>query len=121
MHPSPASEPGHYHLSVHTVSKLKGNSVLAMAAYRHAELFRANSVTHAAAYQRAQELGNDGKVFDYRRKIGVAWTAIMAPEFTPNELLDAQSQEHGGPSWRSGAVRVGPQALWPAGVLAHRH
>jgi hypothetical protein len=89
----PISEPGHYHLSVHTVSKLNGNSVVAMAAYRHAELFRSatNSVTHAAAYQRAQELGNDGKVFDYRRKIGVAWTGIMAPAPTPKELLDPQT------------------------------
>jgi hypothetical protein len=93
MRPTPAHEPGHYHLSVHTISKLKGDSVLAMAAYRHAELFRTdtNSVTHAAAYQRAQELGNDGKVFDYRRKIGVAWTGIMAPAHTPKELLDAQT------------------------------
>jgi hypothetical protein len=92
MHPSPANESGHYHLSVHTVSKLNGNSVLAMAAYRHAEMFRSeSSVTHAAAYQRAQELGNDGKVFDYRRKIGVAWTGIMAPDHTPQELLEAQT------------------------------
>lgn len=89
----PAFEAGHYHLSVHTISKLKGDSVLAMAAYRHAERFRApeNSLTHAAAYQRAQQLGNDGKVFDYRRKIGVAWTGILAPEHTPKELLDAQT------------------------------
>ncbi len=93
MQPSPASEPGHYHLSVHTISKLKGDSVLAMAAYRHAERFCAEpqSITHAAAYQRAQRLGNDGKVFDYRRKIGVAWTGIIAPDCTPKELLDAQT------------------------------
>jgi MobA/MobL family len=93
MHPSAAFEPGHYHLSVHTISKLKGDSVLAMAAYRHAEQFRQDnqSVTHAAAYQRAQQLGNDGKVFDYRRKIGVAWTGIIAPDHTPKQLLDAQT------------------------------
>jgi MobA/MobL family len=79
------------------VSKLKGGSVLAMAAYRHAARFEGhynqltNSVTHAAAYQRAQQLGTDGRVFDYRRKIGVAWTGILAPEHTPKELLDAQT------------------------------
>lgn len=89
----PPIEQGHYHLHVHTISKLKNQSALASAAYRRAERFEAQStsVTHAAAYQRAQQLGNDGQVFDYRRKIGVAWTGIMAPEFTPNELLDAQT------------------------------
>ncbi|MEQ1714312.1 MAG: MobA/MobL family protein, partial [Hyphomicrobium sp.] len=88
----PAAE-GHYHLHVHAISKLKGHSIQAAAAYRRAELFRAepNSITHAAAYQRAQQLGNDGKVFDYRRKIGVAWTCIIAPDCTPEELLDAQT------------------------------
>ena len=89
----PPTEQGHYHLHVHTISKLNNQSALAAAAYRRAERFESNttSVTHAAAYQRAQQLGNDGQVFDYRRKIGVAWTGIMAPEFTPKELLDAQT------------------------------
>ena len=66
---------------MHTISKLKNQSALAAAAYRRAERFEAHaaSVTHAAAYQRAQQLGNDGQVFDYRRKIGVAWTGILAP------------------------------------------
>ena len=58
-------EPGHFHLHVHTISKLKNQSVLAAAAYRHAERFE-QSVTHAAAYRRAQSLGNDGAVCDYR-------------------------------------------------------
>ncbi len=65
-----------------------------MSAYRHAERFSQeppqNTALHAAAYQRAQQLGNDGQVFDYRRKVGVAWTGIMAPACTPKELLDAQ-------------------------------
>lgn len=93
MHPSPHAADGHYHLHVHTISKLKGHSIQAAAAYRRAQVFRGNetSVTHAAAYQRAQELGNNGRVFDYRRKIGVAWTGIIAPEHTPKELLDAQT------------------------------
>jgi MobA/MobL family len=97
MLPPSAAADGHYHLHVHTVSKLKGGSVLAMAAYRHAARFEGhdntvtNSVTHAAAYQRAQQLGNNGRVFDYRRKIGVAWTGILAPDCTPKELLDAQT------------------------------
>jgi hypothetical protein len=88
---------GHYHLHVHPISKLKGHSIRAAAAYRRAERFAGTaedamqSVTHAAAYQRAQQLGNDGQVFDYRRKVGVAWTGIMAPEFTPKELLEAQT------------------------------
>lgn len=82
-------EQGHYHLHVHTLSKLKNQSTLAAAAYRRAERFE-QSVTHAAAYRRAQQLGNDGAVFDYRRKIGVAWTGILAPAFTPKALLDAQ-------------------------------
>lgn len=83
-------EQGHYHLHVHTISKLKNQSTLAAAAYRRAERFE-QSVTHAAAYQRAQKLGNDGAVFDYRRKIGVAWTGILAPAFTPKELRDPQT------------------------------
>lgn len=89
----PPTENGHYHLHVHTISKLKNQSALAAAAYRRGERLTtdATSVTHAAAYQRAQQLGNDGQVFDYRRKIGVAWTGIMAPAFTPKELLDAQT------------------------------
>lgn len=92
MHPSLARSSGHYHLSVHTISRLGGTSIQAMAAYRRAALFEAppSSVTHAAAYQRAQEMGNDGQVWDYRRKVGVAWTGILAPEFTPKELLDPQ-------------------------------
>lgn len=88
----PPTENGHYHLHVHTISKLKNQSALAAAAYRRGERLMAEaSVTHAAAYQRAQQLGNDGQVFDYRRKIGVAWTGIMAPAFTPKDLLDAQT------------------------------
>lgn len=83
-------EQGHYHLHVHTISKLKNQCTLAAAAYRRAERFE-QSVAHAAAYRRAQQLGNDGAVFDYRRKIGVAWTGILAPGFTPKELLDAQT------------------------------
>ncbi len=89
--PPPPTEQGHYHLHVHTISKLNNQSALAAAAYRRAERFEATSVTHAAAYQRAHQLGNDGQVFDYRRKIGVVWTGIMAPAFTPKELLDAQT------------------------------
>ena len=92
--PSPShSADGHYHLHVHTISKLKGHAIQAAAAYRRAELFHGSepSVTHAAAYRRAKELGNDGRVFDYRRKIGVAWTGIIAPEHTPKDLLDAQT------------------------------
>lgn len=85
------TENGHYHLHVHTISKLNNQSALAAAAYRRAERFEAVSVTHVAAYQRAQQIGNDGQVFDYRRKIGVAWTGIMAPALTPKELLDAQT------------------------------
>jgi hypothetical protein len=93
LKPPPPIATGHYHLHVHTISKLKGQSALAAAAYRHAELFtrEQHSVTHAAAYQRAQQLGNDGQVFDYRRKVGVTWTGIMAPQHTPAELLDAQT------------------------------
>ena len=87
---------GHYHLHVHTISKLKYQSALAAAAYRRGERFdrkepEPHSITHAAAYQRAQQLGNNGQVFDYRRKIGVAWTGILAPEVTRKELLDAQT------------------------------
>jgi hypothetical protein len=76
---------------------MKGNRILAAAAYRHAERFQSgdlqpeNSITHAAAYRRAQALGNDGQVFDYRRKVGVAWTGIFAPAHTPKDLLDAQT------------------------------
>jgi hypothetical protein len=72
MQPPSAATDGHYHLHVHTISKLKGHSVVAAAAYRHAERFEGqaqdvtNSLTRAAAYQRAQQLGNDGRVFDYR-------------------------------------------------------
>ena len=82
---------GHYHLHVHTISKLKGHNISAAVAYRRAEKIEQgenHSVVHAAAYRRAQKLGNDGQVFDYRRKMGVAWTGIMAPAHTPKELLD---------------------------------
>ena len=84
---------GHFHLHVHPISKLKGHNIRAAAAYRRAERFapEPQSVIHAAAYRRAQQLGNDGEVFDYRRKLGVAWTGIFAPEHTPAELRDAQT------------------------------
>ena len=80
-----------YHLSVHSVSRLGGGSVLAAAAYRRAELFDTRSVTAAAAYQRAQKFGNDGKVFDYRKKIGVEWAGILAPDHAPEWVYDAQT------------------------------
>ena len=89
-----SSAQGHYHLHLHAISKLNGQSGLAAAAYRRAERFERNethSVTHAAAYRRAQQLGNDGQVFDYRSKIGVAWTGIRAPSRTPPEFHNPQT------------------------------
>lgn len=91
---SAAHAQGHYHLHLHAISKLNGQSGLAAAAYRRAERFERNdthSVTHAAAYRRAQQLGNDGQVFDYRSKIGVAWTGIRAPSKTPGAYLEPQT------------------------------
>ena len=62
-----------YHLSIKIISRGKGRSAVAAAAYRAAEIINSeyNGVTH-----------------DYIRKGGVVHTEILLPEYAPREYTD---------------------------------
>ena len=62
-----------YHLSIKIISRGKGRSAVAAAAYRSAEIINSeyNGVTH-----------------DYTRKGGVVHTEILLPEYAPREYTD---------------------------------
>lgn len=62
-----------YHLSVKIVSRAEGRSVVGAAAYRSAEQIHDQRI---------------GLTFDYRRKGGVAYTEILAPEGAPAWVRD---------------------------------
>lgn len=90
MKKPPAS--GHYHLHIHPISKGSGHNIFASLAYGHGLAITASghdhSATAAAAYRRAQSLGSGEQVFDYRRKVGVQWTGIAAPDDAPDWARD---------------------------------
>ncbi|MDR1891487.1 MAG: MobA/MobL family protein [Oscillospiraceae bacterium] len=62
-----------YHLSIKIITRGKGKSAVAAAAYRAAELIRSEY---------------DGKTNDYTRKGGVVHTEILLPEHAPPEYAD---------------------------------
>ncbi|MDR2571258.1 MAG: MobA/MobL family protein [Oscillospiraceae bacterium] len=62
-----------YHLSIKIISRGKGKSAVAAAAYRAGELIKNKY---------------DGRVHDYTRKGGIAYTEIMLPDNAPSEYSD---------------------------------
>lgn len=83
-------EPGFYHLNLHNISRGNGRNVHAAWAYNHARRVTAPAVTAeaAAAYRHAWTSGNGDQVFDYRRKIGVTWSGVIAPDDAPEWMRD---------------------------------
>ena len=66
-----------YHLRAKIISRSKGQSTVAGAAYRSG----GHSATHAAAYRSGEKLLDErtGRTFDYGRKQGIVHTEIIAP------------------------------------------
>jgi ATP-dependent exoDNAse (exonuclease V) alpha subunit len=71
-----------YHLRAKIISRSKGQSTVAGAAYRSG----GHSATHAAAYRSGEKLRDErtGRTFDYGRKHGIVHTEILAPENAQN-------------------------------------
>lgn len=81
-----------YHVKVSTISRSRGRSVMASAAYRSGERLvrdHAPDLAASAAYRSGEAItGTSGDTFDYRRReAGVTHTEIMAPEGTPDWLV----------------------------------
>jgi len=70
-----------YHLRAKIISRSKGQSSLAGAAYRSG----GHSATHAAAYRSGERLtdARTGRTFDYGRKQGIIHTEILVPKDAP--------------------------------------
>jgi hypothetical protein len=70
-----------YHLRAKILSRRKGHSTIAGAAYRSG----GHSATHAAAYRSGEKLLDErtGRTFDYRRKQGITHTEIITPKNAP--------------------------------------
>lgn len=70
-----------YHLRAKMISRSKGQSTVAGAAYRSG----GHSATHAAAYRSGEKLRDErtGRTFDYGRKQGIVHTEIIAPQNAP--------------------------------------
>jgi hypothetical protein len=70
-----------YHLRAKILSRRKGQSTVAGAAYRSG----GHSATHAAAYRSGEKLLDErtGRTFDYGRKQGIVHTEIMTPKNAP--------------------------------------
>jgi ATP-dependent exoDNAse (exonuclease V) alpha subunit len=75
-----------YHLRAKIISRSKGQSSLAGAAYRSG----GHSATHAAAYRSGERLTDTrtGKTFDYGRKQGIVHAEILAPSEAPSWVQD---------------------------------
>jgi ATP-dependent exoDNAse (exonuclease V) alpha subunit len=75
-----------YHLRAKIISRRKGQSTVAGAAYRSG----GHSATHAAAYRSGERLTDErtGRTFDYGRKQGIVHTEILAPENAPAWVYD---------------------------------
>lgn len=67
-----------FHLRAKILSRSKGQSTIAGAAYRSG----GHSATHAAAYRSGEKLLDErtGRIFDYGRKQGITHTEIIAPK-----------------------------------------
>ena len=70
-----------YHLRAKIISRSKGQSTVAGAAYRSG----GHCATHAAAYRSGERLTDEctGRTFDYGRKQGIVHTEILAPGNAP--------------------------------------
>ena len=62
-----------YHLSIKIISRGKGASAVAKAAYRAAEVIKSDY---------------DGNTYDYSRKRGIVYKEILLPEQAPPEYFD---------------------------------
>ena len=78
-----------YHLTVKNISRGKGHSAVAAAAYRAGDKLRHTAV-EAAAYRSGEKLHDKGKTHNYTRKSGIAYTEIMLPNHAPRELENRQ-------------------------------
>ena len=78
-----------YHLRAKIISRSKGQSTVAGAAYRSG----GHSATHAAAYRSGEKLTDQrtGRTFDYGRKQGIVHTKIIAPKNAPAWAYDRSS------------------------------
>jgi ATP-dependent exoDNAse (exonuclease V) alpha subunit len=78
-----------YHLRAKIISRSKGQSTVAGAAYRSGGY----SATHAAAYRSGERLTDQrtGRTFDYGRKQGIVHTEILAPENAPGWVYSRSS------------------------------
>lgn len=77
-----------YHLRAKVMSRSKGQSAVAGAAYRQG----GHSAVHAAAYRSGVTLhdARTGRTYDYGRKDNVEHTEILAPEGSPAWVYDRQ-------------------------------
>ena len=75
-----------FHLRAKIISRTKGQSTVAGAAYRSG----GHSATHAAAYRSGEKLTDQrtGRTSDYGRKQGIVHTEILAPKNTPPWVYD---------------------------------
>ena len=78
-----------YHLRAKIISRSKGQSTVAGAAYRSG----GHSATHAAAYRAGERLTDQrtGRTFDYGRKQGIVHTEIIAPKNGPEWVYSRSS------------------------------
>lgn len=78
-----------YHLRAKIISRSKGQSTVAGAAYRSG----GHSATHAAAYRSGEKLKDErtGRTFDYGRKQGIVHTEILAPQNAQNWVYNRSS------------------------------
>ena len=98
------------HISLDTISRGKGRSATAAAAYRSGSKITdtrnrrrcreapRRRATEAAAYRSGEEIadtGSGGRVHDYRRKQGVKKLIIMLPGGAPWELMDRSTLWNG--------------------------
>jgi MobA/MobL family protein len=78
-----------YHLRAKIITRSKGQSTVAGAAYRSG----GHSATHAAAYRSGEKLrdARTGRTFDYGRKQGIVHTEILASENAPAWAYDREA------------------------------
>jgi ATP-dependent exoDNAse (exonuclease V) alpha subunit len=78
-----------YHLRAKIISRSKGQSTVAGAAYRSG----GHSATHAAAYRSGERLTDQrtGRTFDYGCKQSIVHTEILAPENAPDWAYDREA------------------------------
>jgi hypothetical protein len=78
-----------YHLRAKILSRSKGQSTVAGAAYRSG----GQTATHAAAYRSGEKLRDErtGRTFDYGRKQGIVHTEILAPQNAQNWVYSREA------------------------------